>query len=82
MDLVLRPLTRDDIPAWVELLAAIERVEHTGEHYGAVDLAEEMDNPEVEVGKDFVGRLRRRASWSASGPCCHAGPPRAPTRCT
>ncbi len=37
------------------LLAAIERVEHTGEHYGAADLAEEMDNPEVEVGKDFVG---------------------------
>ena len=55
MDLVLRPLTRDDIPAWVGLLAAVERVENTGEHYGAVDLAEEMDNPEVEVGKDFVG---------------------------
>jgi GNAT superfamily N-acetyltransferase len=55
MDLALRPLTRDDLPAWVELLAAIERVDHTGEHYGTADLAEELDNPEAEVGKDFVG---------------------------
>ena len=55
MDLVLRPLTRDDIPAWAALLAAIEAVEHTGEHYNEADLAEEMDNPEVTVGTDFVG---------------------------
>jgi GNAT superfamily N-acetyltransferase len=55
MDLVLRPLTRADIPAWATLLAAIEAVEHTGEHYGETDLAEEMDNPEVTVGTDFVG---------------------------
>ena len=55
MDLVLRPLTRDDIPAWAALLAAIEAVEHTGEHLGETDLAAEMDNPEVTVGTDFVG---------------------------
>jgi mycothiol synthase len=55
MDLVLRPLTRDDIPAWAALLAAIEAVEHTGEHFSETDLAEEMDNPEVTVGTDFVG---------------------------
>ncbi len=55
MDLTLRPLGRDDIPAWVGLLAEIEKVDRTGEHYSAADLAEEMDNPEVEVGKDFVG---------------------------
>ena len=55
MDLVLRPLTRDDIPAWVDLLAAVEHEENTGEHYGAADLAEELDNPDVEVGRDFVG---------------------------
>ena len=55
MDLVLRPLTRADIPAWAALLAAVEVVEHTGEHVSATDLAEEMDNPEVTVGTDFVG---------------------------
>ncbi len=55
VEIALRPLTRDDIPAWVELLAAVEKVENTGEHYGAADLAEEMDNPDTEVGKDFVG---------------------------
>ena len=55
MDLRLRPLTRTDVPAWAGLLADIERVEHTGEHLSVVDLEEEMANPEVEVGKDFVG---------------------------
>ena len=55
MEIALRPLTRDDIPAWAELLAAVEKVENTGEHYSAADLAEEMDNPDTEVGKDFVG---------------------------
>ena len=30
-------------------------VDRTGEHYGAADLEEEMANPEVVVGKDFVG---------------------------
>ena len=51
----LRQLTTDDIPAWAELLAAIEAVDDTGEHYGETDLAEEMANPDVEVGKDFLG---------------------------
>jgi mycothiol synthase len=55
VDISLRPLARSDIPAWVDLLAAIENVDRTGEHYAAADLAEEMANPEVEVGKDFVG---------------------------
>jgi mycothiol synthase len=51
----LRPLGRDDIPAWARLLADIEKVDRTGEHYSAADLEEEMANPDVEVGKDFVG---------------------------
>jgi mycothiol synthase len=51
----LRPIAYGDVPAWVALLAAIERVDCTGEHFAAADLAEEMANPEVEVGKDFVG---------------------------
>jgi ribosomal protein S18 acetylase RimI-like enzyme len=55
MDISLRPLTRGDIPGWTDLLARIEKVDHTGEHFGAADLEEEMANPEVVVGKDFVG---------------------------
>ena len=55
MDVTLRSLARSDIPAWADLLAAIEKVDRTGEHYAAADLAEEMANPGVEVGKDFVG---------------------------
>jgi mycothiol synthase len=55
VDISLRPLARSDIPAWADLLAAIENVDRTGEHYAAADLAEEMANPEVEVGRDFVG---------------------------
>jgi mycothiol synthase len=55
VDVSLRPLAPSDIPAWVDLLAAIEKVDRTGEHYSAADLAEEMANPLVEVGKDFVG---------------------------
>ena len=50
----MRPLTRGDIPGWANLLARIERVDRTGEHFGAADLEEEMANPEVVV-EDFVG---------------------------
>src|SRR3954453_20389083 len=55
VDITLRPLTTDDIPAWAHLLGAIEKVDRTGEHYRAADLEEEMANPEIEVGKDIVG---------------------------
>jgi mycothiol synthase len=51
----MRPLTRDDIPAWAALLAEAEKADVTGEHFSTEDLAEEMDNPDMEVGKDFVG---------------------------
>jgi mycothiol synthase len=51
----LRPLTRDDIPAWAALLAAAEVEDRTGEHFNEADLAEEMDNPEITVGKDVIG---------------------------
>ena len=55
VDIRLRPLTRRDIPVWINLLARIEKVDRTGEHFGAADLEEEMADPEVVVGKDFVG---------------------------
>jgi mycothiol synthase len=51
----LHPLGREDIPAWNLLLAEIEKVDRTGEHYNEADLAEEMDNPDIELGKDLVG---------------------------
>jgi mycothiol synthase len=55
VEISLRPLAHSDVPAWADLMAAIEKVDRTGEHYAAADLAEEVANPEVEVGKDFVG---------------------------
>lgn len=51
----LRPLAPADIPAWSRLLAAVEAADRTGEHYNEADLAEEMANPDIEVGKDIVG---------------------------
>lgn len=55
MDIELRGLTPADIPAWNALLAAVEKVDRTGEHYNEADLAEEMANPDLEPGKDLVG---------------------------
>ena len=54
VDISLRPLARSDIPAWADLLAAIEKVDRTGELSTVADLAEEMAGSEVDVGKDFV----------------------------
>lgn len=51
----LRPLDAADVPAWSRLLAAAEEVDRTGEHYNDDDLAEELSNPELELGKDLVG---------------------------
>lgn len=51
----LRGLTEADIPAWNRLLADVEAVDHTGEHYNEADLAEEMRNPDITLGKDLVG---------------------------
>lgn len=54
-DATLRPLSSDDVPAWNRLLAEIENVDRTGEHYNEADLAEEMANPDIEPSKDLVG---------------------------
>ena len=47
-----RPLTRDDLPAVAALFAAAERVDGTGEHHDAHDLAEYWFAPYVEVERD------------------------------
>jgi mycothiol synthase len=57
-DVHLHPLDREHIPAWNLLLAEIEKVDRTGEHYNEADLAEEMDNPDIELGRDLVGAFR------------------------
>jgi|tagenome__1003787_1003787.scaffolds.fasta_scaffold20967429_1 mycothiol synthase len=55
MDVTLRALDTADIPAWAALLAAVELTDTTGEYLSEADLAEEMANPDIEVGKDIVG---------------------------
>jgi mycothiol synthase len=55
VDVELRPLGNDDIPALARLLAAAEEVDRTGEHYSEADLAEEFANPDIDLGKDIVG---------------------------
>lgn len=50
--LTVRPLTRDDLPAAAALYDAAERVDDTGEHYDAADLAEQWFAPFVEVDAD------------------------------
>ncbi|WP_426562878.1 GNAT family N-acetyltransferase [Angustibacter sp. McL0619] len=55
MGITLRGLSHVDIPAWAVLLNAAEKVDHTGEHYTEGDLAEELSNPEIELGKDLMG---------------------------
>lgn len=55
MDITLRGLTKADIPAWNRLLADIEALEHSGEHYNEADLLEEMANPEITPEHDMVG---------------------------
>ena len=55
MNVTLRPLSHDDIPTLAKLLAEVEAVDQTGEHYSEADLEEEFANPDIEVGKDIVG---------------------------
>lgn len=67
MDIELRPLGTDDIPALARHLSAVEAVEKSGEHYNEADLAEEFANPDIEVGKDIVGAFHP-STGSGTGP--------------
>jgi mycothiol synthase len=60
VDVELRPLGNEDIPALARLLAAAEEVDRTGEHYSEADLVEEFANPDIELGKDIVGAFDGR----------------------
>lgn len=51
----LRPLTEDDVAAWAALLAAVEAVDPTNEHYNEADLLEELADSELDRARDVVG---------------------------
>ncbi len=70
--MLLRPLTRDDVPAWVRLLADAEQVDGTGEHVSAEDLVEDLGHDDYEalgcfVGDDLVGYASMRARGESEG---------------
>ncbi len=56
-ELTRRPLRRTDIPAWLELLAAAEAVDRTGENFDADDLTHEFDDPAVVAESDTLALL-------------------------
>ena len=47
-------MTRADAPAVNELRAAAEAVDRTGEHYNLDDVLEELDNPMIDVARDWL----------------------------
>lgn len=55
MTITLKPLDKPDAPALTTLFAAVEEVDATGEHLNEADFVEEFDNPDMEVGKDYIG---------------------------
>src|SRR5882724_2042613 len=54
-DLVQRPITEGDCPAWAGLLAAAEPVDDTGENYDADDLVEELADENIAPARDTRG---------------------------
>lgn len=54
-DVVLRGLTAADLPELARLMAEIEAVDRTDEHYSLADLEEEYADPLLEPERDWVG---------------------------
>lgn len=55
MSITLGPIGLDAVPALAKLHQAAEAVDDTGEHYNEDDLAEELENPDLELGEDVIG---------------------------
>jgi len=53
-DIRIRPVTRDDAAAVNDLLAAAETVDRTEEHYSVADVEEELENPMIDLGRDWL----------------------------
>jgi mycothiol synthase len=49
-----RSLTHADTPAWSVLTVAIAEADNSGEWYSAEDLAEELDDPDLDLARDTV----------------------------
>lgn len=56
-ELSRRPLRRDDVVACVDLLAAAEAVDRTGENVDAADVAHELGHPGVDLDRDSLAVL-------------------------
>ncbi|WP_433248412.1 GNAT family N-acetyltransferase [Streptosporangium sp. CA-135522] len=46
-----RALTKNDVGTWAKLLADVERADRVGENYGADDLADDLDNPLLDLAE-------------------------------
>ncbi|MCG8920171.1 GNAT family N-acetyltransferase [Actinokineospora sp. PR83] len=55
MDVIWRPLTPADGPAWVACAVAVEAEDRTGEHLGADDFAWWLDDPGTDLARDSLG---------------------------
>jgi ribosomal protein S18 acetylase RimI-like enzyme len=66
MQIAWRPVGADDIPAWARLLAAMEVVDQTGEHYDEEDLVEEFGDPSM-------GPHDRLSGWAGDEMVAYAG---------
>ena len=53
-DFSTRPVTLDDAGALNDLLAAAETVDHTEEHYSVEDVVEELENPMIDLERDWL----------------------------
>ena len=53
-DFSTRPVTRDDASALNDLLAAAETVDHTEEHYSVEDVLEDLENPMIDLERDWL----------------------------
>ncbi|MFH8796482.1 GNAT family N-acetyltransferase [Streptomyces sp. NPDC017941] len=50
-----RPLGKDCVPAWLELLEAVERADRAGEHIDAEELHEALSDPKLDLEHDTLG---------------------------
>ena len=53
-DFSTRPVTLDDASALNDLLAAAEAVDHTEEHHSVEDVVEELENPMIDLDRDWL----------------------------
>lgn len=53
-DFSTRPVTLADASALNDLLAAAEMVDQTGEHHSVEDVVEELENPMIDLERDWI----------------------------